>query len=130
MKPTVFSGIQPSGVLHIGNYLGAITNWVKLQDDYDCVFSIVDLPAIPVPYAADALAESTLRTANIYLAAGIDPAKSVIFVQSDLHFHAELTWLLNCVATVGELSRMTQYKEKGRGGGGPGRHGACGFAGR
>ena len=114
MKKRVFSGIQPSGVLHIGNYLGAITNWVKLQDDYDCVFSIVDLHAITVPYAADALAESTLRTANIYLAAGIDPAKSVIFVQSDLHFHAELTWLLNCVATVGELSRMTQYKEKAR----------------
>jgi tryptophanyl-tRNA synthetase len=112
MKPRVFSGIQPTGVLHIGNYLGAITSWVDLQDDYDCVFSIVDLHAVTVPYEPKELAESTLRTANIYLAAGIDPARSNIFVQSCRPEHTELTWLLNCVANVGELNRMTQFKDK------------------
>lgn len=101
--------------MHIGNYLGAINNWVKLQGKYDCVFSIVDLHAITAPYDIETLAGNTLAAANVYLAAGIDPAKSRIFVQSHLPHHAELTWLLNCVANMGELSRMTQFKDKAAG---------------
>ena len=110
--PRVFSGIQPSGELHIGNYLGAVKNWVALQDRYECFICIVDLHAITQPYEAAELEERTLEMATGLLAAGIDPARSVLFVQSHVPAHAELMWLLNSVTPVGELERMTQYKDK------------------
>jgi tryptophanyl-tRNA synthetase len=109
----VFSGIQPSGHIHIGNYLGAITQWVASQDAYDNVFCIVDLHAITVPQDPAMLRNKTRELAGLYLACGIDPAKSAVFVQSHLPEHSELTWLLNCVTPVGWLERMTQYKSKG-----------------
>ncbi len=112
MKKKVFSGVQPSGIIHIGNYLGAIKNWVRLQEDYDCIFCIVDLHAITVPQNPAELSQNIRRVAAIYLAAGIDPKKSKIFVQSHRPEHAELAWILNCITTMGELSRMTQFKEK------------------
>src|SRR3990172_12150686 len=112
MKPRVFSGIQPSGILHIGNLYGAIRAWVEMQDDFESIFSIVDLHAITVDYEVKNLAAQSLEAANVYLAAGLDPAKSAIFIQSQIASHAELTWLLNCVASMGELSRMTQFKDK------------------
>ena len=112
VKPIIFSGIQPSGILHIGNYLGAIQQWVELQNKYQSVFCIVDLHAITVPQDPRELTENTYRTAAIYLAAGIDPRKSIVFVQSQVTAHAELAWLLNTIARMGELSRMTQFKDK------------------
>jgi tryptophanyl-tRNA synthetase len=108
----VFSGIQPSGNIHIGNYLGAITQWVASQDDYVNVFCIVDLHAITVPQDPALLAAKTRELAGLYLACGIDPAKSAIFAQSHLPQHSELTWVLNCVTPVGWLERMTQNKSK------------------
>ena len=111
-KKRVFSGIQPSGNLHIGNYLGAITQWVASQDDYENIFCIVDLHAVTVPYEPASLAARTLELAGIYLASGIDPARSDVFVQSHVTAHSELCWLLNCVTPVGWLERMTQYKSK------------------
>lgn len=108
----VFSGIQPSGNIHIGNYLGAITQWVASQDEYVNVFCIVDLHAITVPQDPALLAAKTRELAGLYLACGIDPAKSAIFVQSHVPQHSELTWLLNCVTPIGWLERMTQYKSK------------------
>lgn len=108
----VFSGIQPSGILHIGNYLGAIKNWTDLQNQYDCIFSIVDYHAITVKQDPEELRRNIRQTAAIYLAAGIDPAKSTIFVQSQVPAHTELCWILNCIAKIPELERMTQYKEK------------------
>ncbi len=113
-KQTIFSGVQPSGVLHIGNYLGAIKNWVELQKDYHCVFSVVDLHAITVPQEPEKLKQKILEVAKIYLAAGIDPKKSIIFIQSRVPEHAELCWLLNTIARIPELERMTQFKEKAR----------------
>jgi tryptophanyl-tRNA synthetase len=112
MKKRIFSGIQPSGHLHLGNYLGAIKNWVNLQDEYDSIFCVVDLHAITVPQDPEELREKTIEVAKIYLAAGIDPKKSAIFIQSHIPEHAELAWILNTVATIGELSRMTQFKDK------------------
>jgi len=113
MKKTIFSGIQPSGVVHIGNYLGAIKQWVKEQDEADqAVFCIVDLHAITVPQKPEYLRKNILSMAALYLAAGIDPDKSIIFVQSSRPEHAELSWILNCQAKIGELTRMTQFKEK------------------
>lgn len=111
-RKRVFSGIQPSGVSHIGNYLGAIRNWVTQQERYDNIFCIVNLHAITLPTVPETLRENTITMANTLLAAGIDPDRSILFVQSDVHEHAELTWLLNSVATVGELRRMTQFKDK------------------
>jgi tryptophanyl-tRNA synthetase len=108
----VFSGIQPSGELHIGNYLGAVKNWVALQDRFECFICIVDLHAITQPYEAAELEECTLEMATGLLAAGIDPARSVLFVQSHVPEHSQLMWLLNSVTRVGELERMTQYKDK------------------
>lgn len=108
----IFSGIQPSGDLHIGNYLGAIRNWVNLQDSHDSIFCIVDLHAITVPQDPKSLRKRILEIANIYLAAGIDPKKSTIFVQSDRPEHSELGWILNTITYFGELSRMTQFKDK------------------
>jgi tryptophanyl-tRNA synthetase len=110
-KPRVFSGIQPSGGLHIGNYLGAIRNWVRDQDKYDNIFCIVDLHAITVPQDPAALRENTLDLAAIYLASGIKPEQAM-FVQSQVPAHAELAWILECFTPMGWLERMTQFKEK------------------
>jgi len=111
-KKRVFSGIQPSGDLHLGNYVGAIKQWVALQDEYECIFSIVDLHAITVPYDPALLKERIRRLAALYLACGIDPQKAVVFVQSHNPDHPVLAWLLDCVASIGQLRRMTQYKAK------------------
>ncbi|MFN2413056.1 MAG: tryptophan--tRNA ligase [Pyrinomonadaceae bacterium] len=114
MKKRIFSGAQPTGELHIGNYLGALKNWVALQDEYESFFCIVNLHAITLPQDPTTLRQKTLDLARIYLAAGIDPQKSTIFIQSDVPEHAELTWILSCIARMGELERMTQFKEKAR----------------
>ncbi len=110
----VFSGIQPDGPLHIGNYLGALSRWVRDQDAYDNIFCIVDLHAVTIPESVEprALRDRIRELAALYLACGIDPARSAIFVQSHVPAHAELAWLLNCVTPVGWLERMTQFKEK------------------
>ncbi len=109
---TVFSGIQPSGELHLGNYLGAIQNWVALQDKYRCFFCIVDYHAITQSYEPSELPRRTVEMARDLLACGIDPGKSVPFVQSHVSAHTELAWILSTVAMFGELSRMTQFKDK------------------
>jgi len=116
-RQRVFSGIQPSGNLHLGNYLGALKNWVGLQERYENYFCIVDLHAITVPQDPKVLRAKIREIAAIYLASGIDPEKSVVFRQSRVSEHTELTWLLNCVARFGELSRMTQFKDKSQKGG-------------
>ncbi len=116
-RQRVFSGIQPSGNLHLGNYLGALKNWVAIQDDYENYFCIVDLHAITVPQDPKVLRQKIREVAAIYLGSGLDPEKCVIFRQSKVSGHAELCWLLNCVARFGELSRMTQFKDKTRKGG-------------
>lgn len=108
----IFSGIQPSGEVHIGNYLGAMKNWVKLQEEHDCIFCIVDLHAITVDYDPKTYTERIINATKDALAVGIDPNKSILFRQSDIKEHAELAWLLNTITTMGELNRMTQYKEK------------------
>lgn len=113
-KKIVFSGVQPSGALTIGNYLGAIKNWVELQKDYDCNYCIVDLHAITVPQVPKVLRENTLDVLALYLACGIDPEKSTIFIQSHVPAHSELTWVLNTISYMGQLGRMTQYKEKSK----------------
>lgn len=115
-KPRVFSGIQPSGALHLGNYLGALCNWVKMQDTHDCVYCIVDLHAITVRQDRAELRRATMDLANLFLAAGIDPIRSIVFVQSHVAAHSELTWILNTVTYMGELRRMTQFKDKTGGG--------------
>ena len=112
MKKRVFSGIQPTGILHIGNYLGAIKNWISLIDDHDCIFCIVDLHAITVPYEPAGMQARIFDAAVGYMACGVDPAKCAIFVQSDVPEHVELTWYLNTVIPVAYLERMTQYKDK------------------
>jgi tryptophanyl-tRNA synthetase len=112
VSKTVLSGIQPSGTLHLGNYLGAIKQWVKLQKEHRCYYCIVDLHAITVPYNASELPEHILNAAALYIAAGVDPEKSTIFVQSHVPAHAELAWLLATQTPFGELSRMTQFKDK------------------
>jgi tryptophanyl-tRNA synthetase len=115
MKKRIFSGAQPTGQLHIGNYLGALKNWVALQDEYESFYCIVNLHAITLPQDPKTLRQKTLDLARIYLAAGIDPERSTIFIQSDVHEHAELTWVLSCLSRMGELERMTQFKDKGKG---------------
>jgi len=110
----IFSGIRPTGGLHIGNYLGAIKQWIALQEKNECVFCIVDLHAITTPYEPKELQKNILETTAVYLAAGINPDKSVIFVQSQVPEHAELAWLLGTITPMGELSRMTQFKEKSK----------------
>ncbi|MEZ5307815.1 MAG: tryptophan--tRNA ligase [Pyrinomonadaceae bacterium] len=112
MKKRIFSGAQPTGELHIGNYLGAIKNWVELQTEYESFYCIVNLHAVTVPQDPAMLRQKTRDLARIYLAAGVDPNVSTIFVQSDVPAHAELAWVLNCVARMGELERMTQFKDK------------------
>ncbi len=108
----IFSGVQPTGNLHLGNYLGAIRNWVTLQADYECIYCMVDLHAITVFQDPDELKASTREVAASLLAAGIDPKGSIVFNQSQVHAHAELAWIFNCVAKLGWLNRMTQFKEK------------------
>jgi len=110
----VFSGIQPTGQLHIGNYLGAIKQWLELQEKEECIFCIVDWHAITVPYEKGTFQKTILNKAIEYLACGVDPEKSIMFVQSHVKEHAELAWLLNTICPIGELSRMTQYKEKAK----------------
>ena len=110
----IFSGVQPTGNIHLGNYLGALRNWVELQHQYESFFCIVNLHAITSRQDPKLLAEKTRELARIYLAVGIDPTVSTIFIQSDVAEHAELTWILNCIARMSELERMTQFKEKAR----------------
>ena len=112
MTKRIFSGAQPTGNVHLGNYLGALKNWVALQHEYESFFCIVNLHAITVAHDPKQLVESTRNLTRIYLAVGIDPQVSTVFIQSDVPEHAELTWVLNCVARVSELERMTQYKDK------------------
>jgi len=115
MKKRVFSGIQPSGNLHIGNYLGSIRNWVEDQDQYDNIFCVVDQHAVTVDYDPEELRRNTRQLVGIYLAAGLDPERSTLFVQSHVPEHTELTWFFNCVTPMGWLQRMTQFKEKSEG---------------
>lgn len=110
----IFSGIQPSGDLHIGNYLGAIKNWIQWIDEYDSIFCIVDYHAITAPYDTDKLAGRVMDAAIAYIASGLDPDKCTIFVQSDVPAHTELQWFLGTVTPIGDLFRMTQYKEKSK----------------
>lgn len=116
-KKRVFSGVQPTGKLHIGNYVGAISQWAENQDDFDNIFCVVDLHAITIPEAIDpkAFRAKCLEVAALYIACGIDPAKSTIFMQSHVPEHSELSWLLNCVTPLGWLYRMTQFKAKSGG---------------
>ncbi|MFA6409189.1 MAG: tryptophan--tRNA ligase [Gammaproteobacteria bacterium] len=111
-RPTLFSGIQPSGSIHIGTYLGALKNWAELQDSYFAIFSIVDLHTITVRQDPNLLRERCYDVLALYIACGIDPKKSIIFCQSHVAEHAELAWILNCFTYMGELSRMTQFKDK------------------
>ena len=111
----VFSGVQPTGNIHIGNYLGAIRQFVELQEENECIYCIVDMHSITVPQNPKELRQHTLDVAALYLAVGIDPKKSIVFVQSDVPGHAELSWVLTCNSYTGELSRMTQFKDKGKG---------------
>jgi tryptophanyl-tRNA synthetase len=115
MKKRIFSGAQPTGSLHIGNYLGALKNWVNLQNEFESFFCIVNLHAVTLPQDPTILKQKTLDLARIYLAAGIDPQISTVFIQSDISEHAELAWILSCIARMGELERMTQFKDKGKG---------------
>ncbi|MGL4541330.1 MAG: tryptophan--tRNA ligase, partial [Polymorphobacter sp.] len=108
----VFSGIQPTGNLHLGNYLGAIRNWVTMQDEYECIYCIVDLHAITMPQEPAVLRANTLEMAAALLASGIDPARAILFNQSRVRVHAELAWILECTARMGWLNRMTQFKDK------------------
>lgn len=111
-KKTVFSGVQPSGALTLGNYLGAIRNWVDIQDEYEGIFCVVDQHAITVPQEAKNLRKNTLEVLALYIACGLDPKKSTLFIQSHVSAHAELGWVLNTITSMGQLNRMTQYKEK------------------
>ena len=112
VKKTIFSGIQPSGNLTIGNYLGALKNWVSLQEDYNCLFCSVDMHSITVRQTPAELRRRSVEMLALYMAAGIDPEKNILFIQSHVPAHAELAWVLNCYTMFGELSRMTQFKEK------------------
>ena len=113
IKKTIFSGIQPSGNLNIGNYIGAISQWVEMQEKYNCIFSVVDYHAITVKQDPDELRKRIISTTKIYLAAGIDPEKSIIFQQSTVSAHTELAWILNCYGTrIADLNKMTQFKDK------------------
>ena len=113
-KKTLFSAVQPSGVPTIGNYVGAINNFVKLQDEYNCIYSIADLHTLTVKQEPAALRKATLELLALYLACGIDPEKCIMFIQSHVPEHAELTWILNTITYPGELNRMTQFKDKSR----------------
>src|SRR4030042_431067 len=111
-KKRIFSGIQPSGNLHIGNYLGAVRRWAPLQKEYDCIYCVVDLHAITVYQKPEILSQNIFDTIAVLLAAGIDPEKSIVFIQSHIKEHAELAWILNTVTPIAELEKMTQFKDK------------------
>jgi tryptophanyl-tRNA synthetase len=111
-KKRIFSGMQPTGILTLGNYLGAMRNWVALQDEYDCVYCVVDLHSLTVRHEAAELRKRRMSLLAQYIACGIDPEKSIVFMQSHVPAHAELTWVLSCYTYMGELNRMTQFKEK------------------
>ncbi|MBD3246077.1 MAG: tryptophan--tRNA ligase [Candidatus Omnitrophica bacterium] len=111
-KKTIFSGIQPSGNMHVGNYLGAVRQWVQLQEEYECLFCVVDLHSITVPQDPEKLRSHSRELAALLLACGIDEKRSTLFVQSHIPAHSELAWIFNCVAPLGWLKRMTQFKEK------------------
>lgn len=113
-KPILLSGIQPSGNLMIGNYIGALKNWVKLQHDYDCLFMLVDLHSITVQQDPKKLRERCYDFLSLYIACGIDPQKNLLFVQSHVPAHSQLSWILNCYTFMGELNRMTQFKDKSK----------------
>ncbi len=113
-KKRTFSGVKPSNEIHLGNYFGAIQNWVEMQDEFDCIFSIVDLHALTVYQKPEDIRKNIFNIAKTYLALGIDSKKSLIFQQSDVKEHAELCWILNTIAKVGEMERMTQYKDKAK----------------
>jgi len=113
-KQIIFSGIQPTGIITVGNYIGALKNWVELQHSYDCLFCAVDLHAVTVRQEPAQLRKKTLELVALYIACGIDPEVSTIFVQSHVPAHAELCWILNCMTYTGELSRMTQFKDKSK----------------
>ncbi len=114
-KKRIFSGVQPSGTITLGNYLGAIKNWVDLQNDYECLYAIMDMHSITVRQDPQELKKRTLDLLKVYLACGIDPEKNLLFVQSHVPSHAQLSWVLNCFTYMGELSRMTQFKDKSKG---------------
>lgn len=111
----VFSGVQPTGNIHLGNYLGALKQFVELQEDNDCIYCVVDMHSITLPQDPKELRKHILDVAALYMAIGVDPKKSIVFVQSDVPGHAELSWILTCNSYTGELSRMTQFKDKSRG---------------
>ncbi len=111
-KQRIFSAIQPTGMMTLGNYAGAIQNWVKMQDDYECVYAVADLHAITVRQVPADFRKNAMQLMAILLACGVDPEKSLLFFQSHVHQHAELAWILNCYTQMGELSRMTQFKDK------------------
>ena len=111
-KPVIFSGIQPTGVFTLGNYLGALRNWVKMQEEFRCIYSVVDLHAITVRQDPKVLRDNTMTSYALLMACGIDPDKSIMYMQSHVHTHAELCWILDCYTPFGELGRMTQFKDK------------------
>ena len=110
----IFSGIQPTNQLHIGNYLGAVKQWVELQEKYECIFCVVDLHALTIPYDPQQLQEKIKETVVALIAVGLNPEKAIIFVQSQVKEHTELGWILNTICPIGELERMTQYKDKSK----------------
>src|ERR1700749_3030791 len=112
ITPRVFSGMQPTGSLHLGNYLGAMVNWIKMQETHECIYCVVDLHAITVAQDPAELRTAIRQVTAAYIAAGLDPKKSILFNQSQVSAHAELAWVFNCVARLGWLNRMTQFKEK------------------
>ena len=111
-KKTIFSGMQPSDIPHIGNYLGAMRNWAKLQDEYNCLYCVVDMHAITVKQAPEFLRNQSRDLVALYIAVGLDPDKNILYIQSHVRAHAQLSWILGCYTYMGELSRMTQFKEK------------------
>lgn len=114
VKKTVFSGVQPTGKITLGNFLGAIRNWSPLQEEYNCLYCVVDLHSLTVTQVPAELRKNTMELVALYIACGIDPAKSALFIQSHVHEHAELCWILDTIAYIGELNRMTQFKDKSR----------------
>jgi len=114
MSKRIFSGIQPTGIIHLGNYFGAIHNWLQLQQEYDCIFPIVDLHALSIYQKPEELTQNIKNLTKIYIASGLDPQKNIIFRQSEVQEHTELAWLLNCITPMGELERMTQFKDKSK----------------
>lgn len=116
MSELLFSGIQPTSAPHLGNYIGALKQWTKLQTDYSCLFCVVDLHAITVPQAPDVLRKTILETAAMYISVGIDPERATIFIQSEVPQHTELAWIFSTITKVAELERMTQYKDKTKNG--------------